>query len=90
MQQIRIVDETTRIPGTESMRLMLSEVPDQTWIARLRRLAAATPDGPGLALRVEGGSLVFTCADRADLLDRRRLIEQLVDQTNAGSGNRDA
>ena len=83
MQQIRIVDEPTRILNTENMRLMLSAHPDQTWIARLRQLLAATAGGPALILYVEGASLVFACADRADLLERRRLIGQLVDQTNA-------
>jgi hypothetical protein len=49
MQQIRIVDDptrtqgATRVPETENMRLTLSEHPDQTWIARLRQLVAATP-----------------------------------------------
>ncbi len=90
MQQIRIVDEATRIPSTENMRLLLSEHPDQTWIARLRQLAGAATDGRALALRIEGGSLVFTCADPADLLERRRLIGQLVEQTNAGKGGLDA
>jgi hypothetical protein len=83
MQQIRIVDEATRVPNTENMRLMLSEPPDQTWIARLRQLLATTAGGPTLSLHVEGASLVFACADRADLLECRRLIGQLVDQTNA-------
>jgi hypothetical protein len=87
MQQIRIVDEPTRIPNTENMRLMLSEHPDQTWIARLRQLLAATTGGPALILHVEGDSLVFACADRADLLERRRLIGQLIDQTNAPGGS---
>ena len=86
MQQIRIVEEATRVPNTENMRLMLSEHPDQTWIARLRQLLAATAGGPALSLHVEGASLVFACAD---LLERPRLIGQLVDQTNAGSGARD-
>jgi hypothetical protein len=54
MQQIRIVDEPTRIPNTENMRLMLSDQPDQTWIARLRQLLAATAGGPALMLHVEG------------------------------------
>jgi hypothetical protein len=83
MQQIRIMDEATRVPNTENMRLMLSEPPDQTWIARLRQLLATTAGGPALSLHVEGASLVFACADRADLLECRRLIGQLVDQTNA-------
>jgi hypothetical protein len=83
MQQIRIVDEATRVPNTENMRLMLSEPPDQTWIARLRQLLATTAGGPALSLHVERASLVFACADRADLLECRRLIGQLVDQTNA-------
>ena len=93
MQQIRIVDDATRtqdatrIPDTENMRLTLSAHPDQTWIARLRQLVAATPGAPALTLHVEGTVLVFACADRADLLACRRLIGQLVDQTNAGSGN---
>ena len=86
MQQIRILDEATRIPGTGNMRLMLSDQPDQTWIARLRQLAAATADGPALNLRVEGRTLVFACEDRAHLLERRRLIGQLVDQANASEG----
>ena len=63
MQQIRIVEEATRVPNTENMRLMLSEHPDQTWIARLRQLLAATAGGPALSLHVEGASLVFACAD---------------------------
>jgi hypothetical protein len=83
MQQIRIMHEATRVPNTENMRLMLSEPPDQTWIARLRQLLATTAGGPALSLHVEGASLVFACADRADLLECRRLIGQLVDQTNA-------
>jgi hypothetical protein len=83
MQQIGIVDEATRVPNTENMRLMLSEPPNQTWIARLRQLLATTTGGPALSLHVEGASLVFACADRADLVERRRLIGQLVDQTNA-------
>jgi hypothetical protein len=83
MQQIRIVDEATRIPGTETMRLMLSEHPDQTWIARLRQLTATTDAGAALNLRVEGSTFVFLCQDRGDLLERRRLIGQLVDQVNA-------
>jgi hypothetical protein len=87
MQQIRIVDEPTRIPNTENMRLMLSEHPDQTWIARLRQLLAASADGPALMLHVEGPSLVFKCADRADLSELRLLIGQLVDQVNASGGS---
>jgi hypothetical protein len=93
MQQIRIVDDptrtqdATRIPGTEHMRLMLSDEPDQTWIARLRHLIAATEPGVTLELHVEGRTLVFTCADRADLLERRRLITQLIDQVNASEGS---
>jgi hypothetical protein len=93
MQQIRIVDDSTRsqdatrIQDTENMRLTLSDYPDQTWIARLRHLAATTEDGPALKLRVEGRTLVFACADRADLLSRRRLIEQLVDRTNTAEGS---
>ena len=96
MQQIRIVDDSThtqdatRIQDTENMRLTLSDEPDQTWIARLRQLIAATDPDLALKLHVEGRTLVFACADRADLLARRRLIGQLVDQTNAGSGTRDA
>jgi hypothetical protein len=86
MQQIRIVDEATRIPNTENMRLMLSDHPDQTWIARVRQLAAATEGAPALHLHVEGATLVFTCADRADLLERRRLIGRLIDQVNASGG----
>ena len=90
MQQIRIVDDltrsqdATRTQDTENMRLTLSDAPDQTWIARLRHLAAATTGAPALNLHVEGRTLVFACADRADLLERRRLIGQLVEQTNAG------
>jgi hypothetical protein len=93
MQQIRIVDDTTRtqdatrIQQTENMRLTLSDEPDQTWIARLRQLAVATDPGLALSLRVEGRTLVFACADRADLLERRRLIGQLVDQTNTTEGS---
>lgn len=87
MQQIRIVDEATRIPDTESMRLRLSDHPDQTWIARVRQLTAATEGGPALNLHVEGATLVFACADRADLLERRRLIGHLVDQVNASGGS---
>ena len=93
MQQIRIVDDAThtqdatRVPGTENMRLTLSEHPDQTWIARLRQLVAATPGAPALTLHVEGTVLVFACADRADLLACRRLIGQLVDQVNASEGS---
>lgn len=86
MQQIRIVDEATRIPDTENMRLMLSDHPDQTWIARVRQLAAATEGAPVLNLHVEGTTLVFVCADRADLVERRRLIGQLIDQVNASGG----
>jgi hypothetical protein len=86
MQQIRIVDEATRVPNTENMRLMLSEHPDQTWIARLRQLLATTAGGPALSLHVEGTSLVFACTDRADLVERRRLIGHLVDQVNASKG----
>ena len=86
MQQIRIVDDPTRIPNTENMRLVLSEHPDQTWIARLRQLLAATAGGPALMLHVEGPSLVFKCADRADLSEHRMLIGQLVDQVNASGG----
>jgi hypothetical protein len=90
MQQIRIVDDptriqdATRIQDTENMRLTLSDEPDQTWIARLRQLTAAIPGAPALNLHVEGRTLVFACADRAELLERRRLIGQLIDQTNAG------
>ena len=93
MQQIRIVgdatrpQDATRVADTENMRLTLSEHPDQTWIARLRQLLAATAGGPALMLRVEGASLVFKCADRADLLECRRLIGQLVDQVNASRGS---
>ena len=86
MQQIRIVDEATRMPGTENMRLTLSDHPDQTWIARMRHLTAATEGAPALNLHVEGATLVFACADRADLLERRRLIGQLVDRVNASEG----
>ena len=87
MQQIRIVGDATRIPGTENMRLGLSDSPDQTWIARLRQLLTTTAGAPALAAHVEGASLVFACADRADLLERRSLIGQLVDQTNAAGGS---
>jgi hypothetical protein len=87
MQQIRIVDEPTRIPNTQNMRLVLSEHLDQTWIARLRQVLAATAGGSALMLHVEGPSLVFQCADRADLLEHRRLIGQLVDQVNASGGS---
>jgi hypothetical protein len=93
MQQIRIVDDATRsqdatrIQDTENMRLMLSDEPDQTWIARLRHLIAATEPGVALELHVEGRTLVFACADRADLLARRRLIAQLIDQVNATEGS---
>jgi hypothetical protein len=83
MQQIRIVDEATPIPGAENIRLMLSDQPDQTWIAWLRQFAAASADGQALKLRVEASTLVFACADRAHLLERRRLIGQLVDLVNA-------
>jgi len=92
MQQIRIVDDTTRnqdatrIQDTENMRLMLSEHPDQAWIARLRQLIAVTEPGLALKLHVEGAALVFACEDRVDLLERRRLIGQLVDQVNASGG----
>jgi hypothetical protein len=87
MQQIRIVDEATRIPGTENMRLMLSEQPDQTWIAWVRHLAAVTAGASTLNLRVEASTLVFACADPADLAERRRLIGHLVDQVNASEGS---
>jgi hypothetical protein len=59
MQQIRIVDDATRsqdatrIQDTENMRLMLSDEPDQTWIARLRHLIAATE--PGVPRAARGG-----------------------------------
>jgi hypothetical protein len=86
MQQIRIVDESGRIPDTENMRLMLSAHPNQTWIARLRQIIATTEGAPALNLRVEASTLVFACADRADLSERRRLIGQLVDQVNASGG----
>jgi hypothetical protein len=85
MQQIRIVDESTRIPDTENMRLMLSEHPNQTWIARLRQLAAATEGAPALRLHVEDRTLVFACPDRTDCVERRRLVGQLVDHTNASA-----
>lgn len=87
MQQIRIVDESTRIPDTENMRLTLSDHPDQTWIARLRQLAGATEGAPALLLHVEGHTLVFACPDRADLVERRRFIGQLVDHTNASGSS---
>jgi hypothetical protein len=88
MQQIRATDEATRIPDTENMRLMLSDRPDQTWIARFREIIAATEGGPGLKLRVEGNTLVFECADRADLLPRCQLIGQLIERTNGPQGTR--
>jgi hypothetical protein len=87
MQQIRIVGESTRIPDTENMRLPLSDHPDQTWIARLRQLAAATAGAPALMLHVEDRTLVFACPDRADCAEHRGLIGQLVDQTNASGGS---
>lgn len=87
MQQVRIVDEATRIPGTENMHLRLSDHPNQTWIARLRQLTAATEGGPALNLHVEGSTFVFACADRSDLLERRRLVGLLVDQVNASEGS---
>jgi hypothetical protein len=93
MQQIRVVDDAmhsqdaTRIPDTEDMRLTLSAHPDQTWIARLRQLATALEGGPILHLHVEGATLVFKCADRADLVVCRRLIGQLVAQVNASGGS---
>ena len=83
MQQIRIVDEATQVPGTVTMRLTLSDPPDHTWIAWLRRFAASFADGKALKLRVEASTLVFACADRARLVGRRRLIGQLVDLVNA-------
>jgi hypothetical protein len=52
-------------------------------IAWLRQFAAAPADGQALKLRVEASTLVFACADRAHLLERRRLIGQLVDLVNA-------
>ena len=87
MQQIRIVGESVRVPDTENMRLMLSEHPDQTWIARLRQLVAATAGAPTLMLHVVDCTLVFACPDRADCAERRGLIGQLVDQTNASGGS---
>ena len=87
MQQIRIVDEATRIPGTENMRLMLSDPPDQMWIARMRQLIAATEGASLLNPHIEGTTLVFACADRADLYECRLLIGQLVDQVNASEGS---
>jgi hypothetical protein len=87
MQQIRIVGESTRVPDTENMRLMLSEHPDQTWIARLRQLAAETAGAPRLMLHVEDLTLVFACPDRADCAAQRELIGQLVDRTNASQGS---
>ena len=87
MQQIRIVDEATRIPGTENMRLMLSDPPDQMWIARMRQLIAATEGASLLNPHIEGTTLVFACADRADLYKCRLLIGQLVDQVNASQGS---
>jgi hypothetical protein len=64
MQQMRIVDEATPVPGTEHMRLRLSDHPDQTWIPWVRQFATASADGQALGLRVEGHTLVFTCPDR--------------------------
>ena len=93
MQQIRIVDDSThsqdatRIQDTENMRLTLSDEPDQTWIARLRQLIGATDPDLALRLHVEGRTLVFACADRADLFARRRLIGQLVEQTSTTEGS---
>ena len=93
MQQIRIVgdatrpQDATRVPDTENMRLTLSYEPDQMWIARLRQLAAAMDAELALKLHVEGRTLVFACADRADLLARRQLIGQLVEQTNTTEGS---
>jgi hypothetical protein len=75
-------DEATPIPGTEHMRLRLSDQPDQTWIAWLRRYAVASVDGQALELRVEGHTLVFACADRKQLAAHRQLIGSLVDQVN--------
>jgi hypothetical protein len=86
MQQIRIVGESIRIPDTENMRLTLSDHPDQTWIARLRQLAGVTEGAPALMLHVEDRTLVFACPDRADCVERRGLIGQLVDRTNASAG----
>jgi hypothetical protein len=40
-----------------------------------------------LNLRVEASTLVFACADPADLAERRRLIGHLVDQVNASEGS---
>jgi hypothetical protein len=82
MQQIRIVDEATPIQSTAHMRLQLSDTPDQTWIAWLRQFAAASAAGQALELRVEGHTLVFTCPERKQLTERRRLIGSLVDQVN--------
>ena len=87
MQQIRIVGESIRVPNTENMRLMLSDHPDQTWIAQLRQLAATTAGAPRLMLHVEDRTLVFACPDRTDCAEHRRLIGQLVDQTNASGGS---
>jgi hypothetical protein len=83
MQQIRILDEATPVPGTDHLRLRLSDTPDQTWIAWLRQFAAASADGQALELRVEGHTLVFTCSDRKQLTARRQLIGSLVDLVNA-------
>ena len=94
MQQIRIVDDptrtqdATRVQDTGNMRLTLSDEPDQTWIARLRHLAATTKGAAALNLHVEGRTLVFACADRVDLLADRQLIERLVDQTNRTEGSK--
>ena len=82
MQQIRILDEATPVPGTAQMRLQLSEVPDQTWIAGFRQFAAASADGQALEVHVEGHTLVFTCAERAQLPARQRLIGALIDLVN--------
>ncbi|HWC04676.1 MAG TPA: hypothetical protein VHF87_18135 [Methylomirabilota bacterium] len=86
MQQIRMVDEATPVPGTAQMRLQLSDAPDQTWIAWLRQFAAASADGQALELRVEGRTLVFACEDREQLVARRRLIGSLVDRVNGQEG----
>ena len=76
-----------RTPETETRRLLLSDQPDQTWIARIRHLAATTEGAPALHMHVEGATLVFTCANRADLLECRRLIGRLIDQVNASGGS---
>jgi transcriptional regulator with XRE-family HTH domain len=77
---IRISDEAGRIPATKDMRLMLSDRPTDAWAERLRERADATEEGRALKLRVDASTLVFECADRADLRQKRMLIGELLDQ----------